>query len=171
MLVSIFKAQGGPRDNPEYHSREKASQNETINCSGKTIHPLPKMIFNFLFWFFPHSYQPLHPNLLWVLNFCPRYLNQHQPNLHRPILKRSWFQLKQPMLLGQQKMRILPLHFLMLPRYLLKTLNFIQFSPFSNHLSCQILPEETFTQEQESDSPSIENDPIDVVTQTIESLV
>ena len=59
----------------------------------------------------------------------------------------------------------------MLPRYLLKTLNFIQFSPFSNHLSCQILPEETFTQEQESDSLPIENDPIDTVTQTIESSV
>ena len=56
-------------------------------------------------------------------------------------------------------------------RYLLKTLNFIQFSLFSDHLPCQTLPEETFTQEQKSDSPPVENDPIDVDTQTIESLV
>ena len=36
-----------------------------------------------------HSYQPLHPNLLWVQNCCPRHLIQHQLNLHRLILKRS----------------------------------------------------------------------------------
>ena len=39
---------------------------------------------------------------------------------------------------------------------------------FSDHLPCQTLPEETFTQEQKSDSPPVENDPIDVDTQTIE---
>ena len=59
----------------------------------------------------------------------------------------------------------------MLSRYLLKTLNFIQFSLFSDHLSCQTLPEETFMQEQKSDSPPVKNDPVDVDTQTIESPV
>ena len=59
-----------------------------------------------------------------MLNCCLRCLNQHQSSLHRPILKRGRFRLKRPMLLGQQKMRILPLHFLMLPRYLLQTFNF-----------------------------------------------
>ena len=39
-----------------------------------------------------------------------------------------------------------------------KFLILIQFLPFSNHLSRQILPEEMFTQEQESDSLPIEND-------------
>ena len=48
---------------------------------------------------------------------------------------------------------------------------FIQFSPFSNHLPCQTLPEDTFTQEQESDSLPIENDPVVVDTQTIDSQV
>jgi len=53
-------------------------------------------------------------------------------------------------------------------RYLLKTLNFIQFSLFSDHLPCQTLPEETFMLEQKSDSPPVENDPIDVDTQNVE---
>ena len=52
-----------------------------------------------------------------------------------------------------------------------KFLIFIQFSPFSDHLPCQTLPEETFKQGQESSSLSIEGDLIDVVTQTIESPV
>ena len=66
----------------------------------------------------------------------------------------------------------------MLPRYLSKILNFIQFSPFSDHLPCQTLPEDTFTREQESDSPPIENDPVSIEndpavvdTQTVDSLV
>ena len=45
--ISIFKTQGSPRGNPENHYWEKTSQNETINCLGKTIHPLSKIIFNF----------------------------------------------------------------------------------------------------------------------------
>ena len=45
-----------------------------------------------------------------------------------------------------------------------KFLIFIQSSPFSDHLPLQTLPEETFTQEQKSDSLPIENDPIDVDT-------
>ena len=68
-------------------------------------------------------------------------------------------------------MRLLPLHFMMLPRYLSQTLNFIQFLPFSDYLLCQILPEKTPMQEQESDSLSLESDPIVVVTQTVDSLV
>ena len=52
-----------------------------------------------------------------------------------------------------------------------KFLIFIQFLPFSHHLPCQTLPEETFTQGQESGSLPIEGDPIDVDTQTVESLV
>jgi len=56
---------------------------------------------------FLHSYQPLHPNRLWVRNCCPKHLTQHQLNLYRPIPKRSRFWLNQPMLLGLQKMRIL----------------------------------------------------------------
>ena len=79
---------------------------------------------------FLHSYQPLHPNRLFVRDCCPRHLIQHQLNLHRPILKRSRFWLNQPMLLRQQKMRVLPFHPLMLPRYFLKILDFIQFSLF-----------------------------------------
>jgi len=63
-------------------------------------------------------------------------------------------------------MRILPLHFLMLPRYLFQTLNFIQFSPFSDYLLRQILPKETPMQEQELNSPlndpiGVEGDPVD----------
>jgi len=45
---------------------------------------------------------------------------------------------------------------------------FIQFSPFSDHLPCQALPEEIFTQEQKSDSLPIESDSADVNTQTVE---
>ena len=47
----------------------------------------------------------------------------------------------------------------------------IQLSPFSDHLPCQTLPEETFTQRQKSSSLPIEGDPVDVDTQTVESLV
>ena len=43
-----------------------------------------------------------------------------------------------------------------------KFLILIQFLPFSDHLSCQILPEEMFMQEQESDSLHIENGPIGI---------
>ena len=51
----------------------------------------------------------------------------------------------------------------MLPRYLLKKfLILTQFLPFFDHLSRQILPEEMFTQEQESDSLPIENDPVGI---------
>ena len=46
---------------------------------------------------------------------------------------------------------------------------FIQFLPFSDHLPCQTLPEETFTQGQKSGSLPIEGDPIDVDTQTVDS--
>ena len=59
----------------------------------------------------------------------------------------------------------------MLSRYLFQTLNFIQFSPFSDYLLRQKLPEEILMQEQESDSLPIENDPIGIVIQTIESPV
>ena len=59
-----------------------------------------------------------------------------------------------------------------------KFLILIQFLPFSDHLSCQILPEEMFMQEQESDSPPInndpigfENDPIVINNQTVDSPV
>ena len=52
-----------------------------------------------------------------------------------------------------------------------KFLIFIQFSPFSDHLPCQTLPEEIFTQGQESSSLPIEGDPIDVDTQIVESSV
>ena len=45
-----------------------------------------------------------------------------------------------------------------------KILIFIQFSPFSDLLSCQTLPEETFKQGQESGTLPIEGDPIDVDT-------
>jgi len=45
--VSIFKTQGGPRDNLENRYWEKTSLNETINCPDKTIPSLLKMIFNF----------------------------------------------------------------------------------------------------------------------------
>ena len=75
-------------------------------------------------------------------------------------------------------MRTFPLQSLMLPSYLLKILNFIQFSPFFDHLPCQTFPEDTFTQEQESDSLPIENDPVSIEndpaiidTQTIDSPV
>ena len=69
-------------------------------------------------------------------------------------------------------MRILPLYFLMLPRCLLKIFDFsINFHPLSDHLPCQTLPEEIFTQEQKSGSLSIEGDPTDVDTQTVESPV
>ena len=44
---------------------------------------------------------------------------------------------------------------------------FVQFSPFSDHLPCQTLPEEIFMQEQKSDSPPVENDHVDVDTQTV----
>ena len=52
-----------------------------------------------------------------------------------------------------------------------KFLILIQFPPFSDHLPCLTFPEETFTQGQESDSLPIEGDPVDVDTQTVESLV
>ena len=52
--------------------------------------------------------------------------------------------------------------------FFLKFLIFIQFSPFFDHLPCQTLPEETFMEEQESDSPPIDSDPIGAVIQTIE---
>ena len=68
-------------------------------------------------------------------------------------------------------MGVLPFHPLMLPRYFSKFLIFIQFLPFFDHLPCQTLPEGTFTQGQESGSLPIEGDPIDVDTQTVESLV
>ena len=45
-----------------------------------------------------------------------------------------------------------------------KFLIFIQFSPFSDLLSCQTLPEETFKQGQESGSLPIEGDLVDVDT-------
>ena len=45
-----------------------------------------------------------------------------------------------------------------------KFLIFIQFSPFSDHLPCQTLPEETFKQGQESGNLPIKGDPIDVDT-------
>ena len=47
----------------------------------------------------------------------------------------------------------------------------IQFSPFSDYLPYQTLPKETFMQGQKSGSLSIEGDPIDVDTQTVESPV
>ena len=47
--------------------------------------------------------------------------------------------------------------------FFLKFLIFIQFSPFFDHLPCQTLPEETFMQEQESDSPPIDGDPVGTV--------
>jgi len=43
-----------------------------------------------------------------------------------------------------------------------KFLILIQLLPFSNHLSRQILPEEMFMQEQESNSLPIQNDPISI---------
>ena len=43
-----------------------------------------------------------------------------------------------------------------------KFLILIQFSPFSDHLPCQTLPEEIFMQEQESDSLPNENDPVSI---------
>ena len=52
-----------------------------------------------------------------------------------------------------------------------KFLIFIQLLPFFDHLSRQILPEEMFMQEQESNSLPIENDPAVVDTQTIDSPV
>ena len=55
--------------------------------------------------------------------------------------------------------------------FFLKFLIFIQFSPFSDHLPCQTLPKETLMQEQESDNPPIDSDPIGTVIQTIESPV
>jgi len=45
--ISILKTQGSPRDNLENYYWEKTSQNETINCPSKNIHPFLKMIFNF----------------------------------------------------------------------------------------------------------------------------
>ena len=48
---------------------------------------------------------------------------------------------------------------------------FIQFSPFSDHLPCQTLPEEIFTQEEKSNNLPIESDSADVDTQTVEPLV
>ena len=45
----------------------------------------------------------------------------------------------------------------------LKFLIFIQFSPFSDHLPCRTLPEETFMQEQESDSPPIDSNRVGAV--------
>ena len=64
---------------------------------------------------------------------------------------------------------ILPL---MLLKYFLKTSNFIQFFyPSSDFLSCQILPEETHMQEQESNSLLIENDPAIADIQTVDSPV
>ena len=60
----------------------------------------------------------------------------------------------------------------MLPRYLLQTLNFLfNFHPSSDYLLRQTLPEETPMQELESDSLPIENDPVVVVIQTIDSPV
>ena len=55
--------------------------------------------------------------------------------------------------------------------FFLKFLIFIQFSPFFDHLPCQTPPEETFMQEQESNSPPIDSDPISAVIQTVESPV
>ena len=52
-----------------------------------------------------------------------------------------------------------------------KFLIFIQLSPFSDHLPCQTLLEETFTQGQKSGNLPIEGDPVDVDTQIVESLV
>ena len=45
----------------------------------------------------------------------------------------------------------------------LKFPTFIQFSPFSDHLPCQTLPDETFMQEQESDSLPIDSDHVGTV--------
>ena len=56
--------------------------------------------------------------------------------------------------------------------FFLKTFNFIQFFyPSSDFLSCQILPEETHMQEQESNSLLIENDPAIADIQTVDSPV
>jgi len=62
--------------------------------------------------------------------------------------------------------------------FFLKFSILFSFHPSSDHLSCQILSEETPMQEQESDSPPIDNDPIGVEndpaivdTQTVDSLV
>ena len=114
--ISIFKMQSSPRGNPENHYWEKTSQNETISCPGKTIHPLFKNDFQLLIPFL-YSYQLLYPNLFGVRNYCPKHSSQCQLNLHRLILKRSRFRLKQPMLPKQQKMKVLPFHPLMLRRY------------------------------------------------------
>jgi hypothetical protein len=45
--LSIFKTQGGPRDNPKNYYWEKTPQNKSIDCPGKTITPHLKVIFNF----------------------------------------------------------------------------------------------------------------------------
>ena len=43
-----------------------------------------------------------------------------------------------------------------------KLLILFNFHPSSDFLSCQILPEKTPMQEQESDSPPIDNDPVGI---------
>ena len=52
-----------------------------------------------------------------------------------------------------------------------KFLILFDFHPSSDSLPCQILPEETPMQEQESDSLPIENNPIVADIQTVDSLV
>jgi len=59
----------------------------------------------------------------------------------------------------------------MLPRHSLKILDFYSAFTLFDHLPCQTLLEETFMQEQESDSPPIDSDHVGAVIQTIESPV
>jgi len=44
--MSIFKAQGSSRDNPENYYWEETPQNETISFSGKQFMFFLKMLFN-----------------------------------------------------------------------------------------------------------------------------
>ena len=67
-----------------------------------------------------------------------------------------------------QKKKTSLLHLLMLQRYLLKPFNFMSSSSLIS-LLYQIPPKKASTQEQRSNNPTVEDDPVDADTQPIDS--
>ena len=97
-LKKLMKTHAAPTIMTYQSSKRKAVQGarprRTRPSAAQVKNPYSSQTDIQLLILFLHSYQSLCPNLLWVWNYCPRRLIQHQLNLHRLILKRSQFRLK-----------------------------------------------------------------------------
>ena len=174
--VSIFKAQGGPRGNLESHYWEKTPQNETINCSGK------QSIF-FSNW--GSTSDPPFSQLSTIASqstLGAELLSQAYDSA--PTEPSSADSQKEPILVeitdaskmtGDVSPSIAPPDVAKV--FSLNSWFLFSFHPSSDLLSHQILSEETPMQKQESGSPPIDNDHVDVEndpvvdTHTADSLV